>query len=232
MTAVERARRGVLPRVEPTHVVVALHPGIHDASSLLLLHDAPRLGLVHPRREAPHLGRNGFELDLAAGNLGQGVDEVLVPRLVVQEDDRVMEPTVELPFQGRHGRDGSLELAVARQHYNGGILATGVDVRLLASDGERFVQGLRRPLDLEAIDVQQGLHAEQETDGRDEILMFHEPPAQDLWEAHGYHGGSQKCQSRGRGFITAVCTDARGTSKKSWLSHATRGPVKDAWRPV
>ncbi len=142
-----------IPRVEAAHVVVALHAGVDDATGLLLLHDATGIGLVDPVREAPHGRGDALELDAAAGDAGEGRDEVRIPSLVVEEDDGIVEPAVELVLKRLDGAHGALELAVAREHDDGGILARRVHVGFATARGKGRVERDGRARNVEALDV-------------------------------------------------------------------------------
>jgi len=92
--------------------------------------------------EAPQIRLVGDDckLDHATGHARQGVDEVVIPRLFIQEDYGIVKPFVELLFERDHGADRALYFAVASQHDNGSIRSATMDIRLHTFGRERLVK--------------------------------------------------------------------------------------------
>lgn len=118
--------------------MVALQPTVLDLPCCLVRDIGSHFRTVHPVREAPHIRAvgNDRELDLSTSDPCERIDKVLVPWLVVQEDDRVMEPFVELLLQRSNRPDRPVYFAVAGKHKDGGVGAKALGVRLHALRSE------------------------------------------------------------------------------------------------
>lgn len=138
--------------------MVCLLAGVEDAVVPLALDARSRAVLVHPLGEEPLLLRHVVEDGLGARARVEGLYEGVAPGLVVEEDDGVAEPLVEVALEALDGPLGLLDLLVARQHDNGGILTGGGhvglstravkgDVELATGDGHPELQGVEADLD-------------------------------------------------------------------------------------
>jgi hypothetical protein len=105
-----RKSRGNVPRVEATHLVVALQPTVHDGRISLLRNALLRDLLVYPVGEIPHLGSDLAKLDLPGRIFLDRLLEVVVELGVVEEDVRVMEPAVEVALDRPDGLEYASEI--------------------------------------------------------------------------------------------------------------------------
>lgn len=149
--------------LEAAHVVVAFFASVGQATSFHLLH-GPTSGvafsLTHPRRPAPHVRRNLLKGDVARHLLSQCANEAWIPGHVVEEDDRIVELAVELALDAADGCDGAVEILVARQHDNCGILARAVPgsiVLVLAAAGKGRVKRRARSGYVKGANVEENL---------------------------------------------------------------------------
>ena len=78
--------------------MVALNTAIVDVFLTLSCHVLDRLVPIHPIWEVPALLGNNLKLGRPAGDRPKGTDELVRPGLVVQEDNRIMKPAIELLF--------------------------------------------------------------------------------------------------------------------------------------
>lgn len=101
--------------------MVAFHSSIHDCG-VTLLPDA-FLGdlMIHPIRVTPHSIVNFAKLHGCAGIvLDRGLKSI-VEIAVVQEDVRVIKPSVKVSFNGFHRLDDTVQLLVPGQDDEGSI---------------------------------------------------------------------------------------------------------------
>lgn len=138
--------------------MVRLLAGIEDAVVPLALYARSRPVRVHPLGEEPLLLGHVVEECLGARARVEGLYEVLAPGLVVEEDDGIAEPLVEVAFEALDRPLGLVDLLVPGQHDNGGILTGRVDVGLSAravkgdvelatGDGDSELQGVQADFD-------------------------------------------------------------------------------------
>lgn len=124
----------------------------------LAFYAGPRPLLVHPVGEEPLVLRDVVEEGLGARARVEGLDEGVAPGLVVEEDDGILEPLVEVALEALDGPPGLLDLLVPGQHDDGGILTGGVDVgfstravkgdvELATGDGDSEPQGVEADFD-------------------------------------------------------------------------------------
>ena len=101
------------PRVEATHVVIALHAAIHDGGVTLLGDTLGGDTMVDPVGISPHAGIDLTKLDGAAGVVDNGVLEGGVEVAIVEEDVGIVEPSIEVTLDGLDGLDDAFEFLVA-----------------------------------------------------------------------------------------------------------------------
>jgi hypothetical protein len=87
-----------LPRVEAAHMMIALHATVHNGLVALLRNAFLRDCRIYPVGEAPLLRRYLTPLNRRACVVQDGVFEGLIEDSVVQKDIRIVEPSVEMPF--------------------------------------------------------------------------------------------------------------------------------------
>ena len=115
-----------IPRIESTHVMVALHATIHD-SAIALLSDAFFYNRrVSPVWETPVLWRDLPPLDCGLCVIAHGLFECRVEVAVIEEDIGVVEPPVEMSLERLDGLDDAVKLFVPRQDHNCGIRSGAV----------------------------------------------------------------------------------------------------------
>lgn len=108
-----------IPRVKSAHGVIRLHATVHNSSITLLGNALLRDSWIYPVWETPHAGIDLSELNGSAGVIHDGLLEVVVEVAVVQEDVRVMVPSVEVTLNGLNGLEDTVELLVSGQHNEG-----------------------------------------------------------------------------------------------------------------
>lgn len=99
-------------RVEAAHVVVGFELALVHAERAVGLDGGLALGRLHPEGVAEELGRQELEGHVAADDFADAVFEFLREGLVVHEDDGVVEPAVEVVFEGLQRGDGGVEVLV------------------------------------------------------------------------------------------------------------------------
>lgn len=104
-----------LPRVKSAHGVIALQTTVHD-SGVSLLSDTffGDLG-VNPVGETPHVRTNLAELDGSRGVVLDSLLEGRVEVVVVEEDVRVVVPSVEMALNRLDGLNHTIQLLVTRK---------------------------------------------------------------------------------------------------------------------
>ena len=90
---------GYIPRVEPAHVMVALHTTVHDGPVTLLGDSFLRNIWIYPVGEAPLLGRDLTPLHWSTDMSQDRLPERLVEVSVVEEDVWVVKPPVEVSLE-------------------------------------------------------------------------------------------------------------------------------------
>lgn len=140
-------RRRDAPRLEPTHVVIALLAGILYLLRRHSFHTALRPILIYPLRIPPHLFWYNVELDLyparrrrithCSANL---LFELFTPLFVVQKHPRIAKVVVELLLYAAHARYSALDFGIACEHQDDciftrrvvqdGVLAAGIEGRI------------------------------------------------------------------------------------------------------
>ena len=88
-----------IPRIEATHVMVALHATVHDRC--ISLFPDPFTGhiFVDPIRISPHAGIDLAELYRRASVILNGRFELITKVAVVEKDIRIMKPAIEVTFE-------------------------------------------------------------------------------------------------------------------------------------
>ena len=102
-------------------MVIALHASIHDCLISLYLDSLLRYRLVHPVRVAPHTGIDLAELGLGACVVGYRVFEGLFEFSVIEENVGIVEPSVEVSFNGFDRLYDPVKLLIARQNDKSGV---------------------------------------------------------------------------------------------------------------
>lgn len=125
-------------RVEAAHVVVALAGDVGEGGvrGRGAGHGGAGAGGGDVRRVGPHVVGDEGEGRGGAGSGRKGGLEGRGEGLVVEEDERVGEVRVEGGFEGADGGEGAGEVAVAGEHYDGGVLAGDLRVGRWGVRGE------------------------------------------------------------------------------------------------
>lgn len=126
LVTAERKWLGNLPGIESAHMMVTLHASVHDGGVTLFPNALFGDFMINPVGVTPH----GL-IDLAKLNGGAGVVldrrlEGVIEITIVQEDVRVVEPAVEVSFNGLERLNNSVQFLVSGKDDEGGICARGV----------------------------------------------------------------------------------------------------------
>lgn len=114
-----------LPRVEATHLVIALQPAVHDGSIALFRNAFLCNRRVNPVGKSPHVGSDLAKLNLPRCVVSNGFLEVVVEVAVVEEDVGVVVPSVEVAFDRLDRLDNTVNLLVSGKD-NEGSIGTGL----------------------------------------------------------------------------------------------------------
>src|SRR5947207_15929687 len=95
--------RWVSPRVKPAHMVITLHPTIHDSCITLFPDAFPRYVLINPVGISPHGRVNFTKLHRGTRIICDCVLETLVEVSVIQKHVRVMVEAVEMSLDRLDG---------------------------------------------------------------------------------------------------------------------------------
>jgi hypothetical protein len=129
----------VLPRVESAHVVITLHPSIHDRSVTLLSNAFLCDFMVHPVGVAPHGVVYFTELDGRTGVVGDRVLKLLIEVSIVQEHVRIVPPSVKVPLNGLEGLNDALQFLISRKDDESGVRSGTGRVDGQAAGGEDLI---------------------------------------------------------------------------------------------
>lgn len=128
-------------RVEAAHSVVTLESTVHDGG-ITLFGDAFLSNLVvDPIRVSPHLGANSTKLDSTRGVVADDIFECLIKLAIVQKDVGVVEPSVEVAFDGLYRLDDTVKLLIPGEDDESTIGPRFVDfgLRVEATGDEHLV---------------------------------------------------------------------------------------------
>lgn len=92
-----------IPRVEPTHKVVAFQSTVHDGSISLLCDSFFGHIVVGPVREPPHVGTDFAKFDGARSVISYRLLEVIVELAIVEKNIGVMIPPIKMAFHRFEG---------------------------------------------------------------------------------------------------------------------------------
>jgi len=148
--------------------MVPFFPSMRSTTSALFLYAFARQIRIDPLGEGPLALWHDLEYSLAASGLVEVLYKALVPGLVVEKQDGVVKPLVEVLLDGLNRLLRPVPLLIPRQHDEDGILALGSDVGLLAGREERRVEVGGRSRDAVAPYVYQGFEDEGGRYGQDE----------------------------------------------------------------
>ena len=128
-----------LPRVETAHVMIALHPTVHDSRVTLLLNAFFCDSRIHPVREPPLLWTDFPPFHLATCVIHYRLLECRIEVSVVEEDIRVVEPAIEMPLDRFYGLEYTIQFLIPRQHHESCISSGPAYLRLETTCYKGFV---------------------------------------------------------------------------------------------
>ena len=143
----ERLQGGMvveLARVEAAHLMVRFHACVEDVFASLLFVAYFGRSLVDEIGVIPHGFRDDFETDIAGRDGAQLLDEFVSPGLVIEEDDRIVEPLVELQIPRLNGLLCTCQVLVPCEHDGRGLLPRRSNVWFLTCCCEGSVEWLER----------------------------------------------------------------------------------------
>ena len=120
-------------------MVIALQATIHDCSVSLLSNSFSCNIFVHPIWVSPHGRVNLAEFDGRTREVGYCLFEGRIEVSIVEEDIRIVKPTVEVSFHGADGIHDTRQLLISCQNDEHSICAWLTRVRLQASRHEDLV---------------------------------------------------------------------------------------------
>lgn len=135
----EAHQKDGIPRVEPTHKVVAFQSTVHDGSISLLCDAFLGHLVVGPVREPPHVGTYFAKFDGARSVISYRLLEVIVELAIVEENIGVMVPPIEVAFHRFEGLQNTIEFFVSGQDHKGSVGTGLAGVRLQAASDEHLV---------------------------------------------------------------------------------------------
>ena len=105
-----------IPRVEPAHVVIALHTAVHNSRIALLPYTLLCHVLIDPVWVAPHAWVYLSKLHRCACVVCNGLFECGVEVAVVQENIGIVKPAIEMSLDGPYGLDDALQFLISCQY--------------------------------------------------------------------------------------------------------------------
>lgn len=143
-----------LPRVEPAHVMVALHSSIHDCSIPLLADPFSSNIVVYPIWVSPTSRVYGTKFNLPACVIGNSLFECRIEHVVIEENIRVVEPPVEVSLYRLHGLYDPFQFLIPRQDHERCVGTRAVGLRFeTASDEDLVVFLADLPVDTRSISI-------------------------------------------------------------------------------
>ena len=110
-----------IPRIEPTHQVVALHAAVHDRR-VSLFRDSLLCNFgINPVRKPPHLFRNLSKLNGPRSIVGDPLFELIVKVIIIKKNVGVVKPPIEVALDRSNGLNDPVKLLVPRQDDKGGV---------------------------------------------------------------------------------------------------------------
>lgn len=104
-----------LPRIEPTHGMIALQTTIHDGRVALLCNTFFGRFHVHPVWISPHVGSNLPKLDSTRCVVRDRRLEGIIEVPIVEEDIGVVVPPIEVPLHRFQGLNNPVQVTVPRK---------------------------------------------------------------------------------------------------------------------
>ena len=128
-----------IPRVEPAHMVVTFHTAVHDSRIPLFADPFSRNVRIDPVWKSPHRRIYLTKLHGCAGVVLNRVLELVAKIAIVEEDVGIVEPSVEMPFDGLDRLNDSLQLFIPCQDDKCSVGPGSINLGIQAPVGEDLV---------------------------------------------------------------------------------------------